>query len=27
VAVAPPVKPKENLVQYPRTQPQGSQTP
>ncbi len=27
VMVAPPVKPKENLVQYPRTQPQGSQTP
>ena len=27
VAVAPPVKPKENLVQYPRTQPQSSQTP
>jgi len=27
VVVAPPVKPKENLVQYPRTQPQGSQTP
>lgn len=27
VMVAPPVKPKENLVQYPRTQPQSSQTP
>ena len=27
VPVAPPVKPKENLVQYPRTQPQGGQTP
>lgn len=27
VTVTPPVKPKENLVQYPRTQPQGSQTP
>lgn len=27
VPVAPPVKPKENLVQYPRTQPQGAPTP
>lgn len=27
VTVTPPVKPKENLVQYPRTQPQGLQTP
>jgi hypothetical protein len=27
VVVAPPVKPKENLVQYPRTQPQGAATP
>ena len=27
VVVAPPVKPKENLVHYPRAQPQGSQTP